>query len=73
MTMARQFETAITPHAEAFAAHGIVIAQIGGLIAPFETASSERRQRDRWRESLRFGTTTAMLGRTASAKGQPSS
>lgn len=45
MTMARQFETAITPHAEAFAAHGIAIAQLGGLIAPFETAISERRQR----------------------------
>lgn len=53
MTMARQFETAITPHAEAFAAHGIVIAQIGGLIAPFETASSERRQR--WGEKAEAG------------------
>lgn len=45
LTVARQFEAAIAPHAEPFAANGIAIAALGGLIQPFETALTERGRR----------------------------
>ena len=42
VTVARRFESAITPHAEPFAAHGIAIAELGALIEPFEIAVNDR-------------------------------
>jgi len=42
LTVARQFEAAIAPHADAFAAHGIAIAALGGLIEPYEIALNDR-------------------------------
>src|SRR5262245_24269963 len=42
LTVARQFEAAIAPHAEPFAAHGIAIEALGGLIEPFAVALDER-------------------------------
>ncbi len=55
LTVARQFEAAIAPHAEPFAAHGIAIAGLGGLIEPFETALSDRGARRGEKAQARAG------------------
>ena len=60
LTMARQFEAAIAPHAEAFAANGIVIGALGGLIQPFETAISVRGMRRGEKAEARARTIPAM-------------
>jgi hypothetical protein len=42
LTIARQFQEAITPHAQAFATHGISVARLGELIEPFALALEAR-------------------------------
>ena len=42
LTIARQFATAVAPHVEQFAAHGIANEVLAELIQAFETALNER-------------------------------